>query len=325
MNIDHDRLFKELLTSFFVEFVELFLPDVADYLDPNSLEFLDKEVFTDVTEGERREVDLIVKARFKGEEAFFLVHIENQAHPQSNLHEKYQLPVYPVAVFSYTESSRQEPTEYRVAFPGKTVLQFEYTSIQLNLIPWQQYINQPNPVASALMARMQMAVSDRPRVKLECLRLLATLKLDPAKSQLIGGFIDTYLKLNAEEYTRYYRELEQLADPEKEETMKLMTSWHLEGIEEGRLKGREEGIVKGREEGVREGIERGLARGKEDVLVRQLTHRLGELSGQAVDRIDQLSGAQLDQLSIELLDFSSASDLDNWLARATQNARDAAN
>ena len=170
-----------------------------------------------------------------------------------------------------------------------------------------------------------MAVSDRPRVKLECLRLLATLKLDPAKSQLIGGFIDTYLKLNAEEYTRYYRELEQLADPEKEETMKLMTSWHLEGIEEGRLKGREEGIVKGREEGVREGIERGLARGKEDVLVRQLTHRLGELSGQAVDRIDQLSGAQLDQLSIELLDFSSASDLDNWLARATQNARDAAN
>jgi Domain of unknown function (DUF4351)/Putative transposase, YhgA-like len=328
MNIDHDRLFKELLISFFVEFVELFLPDVADYLDPNSLEFLDKEVFTDVTEGERREVDLIVKARFKGEEAFFLVHIENQAHPQSNfaqrmfkyfarLHEKYQLPVYPVAVFSYTESMRQEPTEYRVAFPGKTVLQFEYTSIQLNLIPWQQYINQPNPVASALMARMQMAVSDRPRVKLECLRLLATLKLDPAKSQLIGGFIDTYLKLNAEEYTRYYRELEQLADPEKEETMKLMTSWHLEGIEEGRLKGREEGV--------REGIERGLARGKEDVLVRQLTHRLGELSGQALDRIDQLSGAQLDQLSIELLDFTSASDLDNWLARASRSVRDTAN
>ncbi|WP_394795785.1 hypothetical protein [Armatimonas sp.] len=34
--IDHDRLFKELLTTFFVEFVQGFLPDVAAYLDPDS-------------------------------------------------------------------------------------------------------------------------------------------------------------------------------------------------------------------------------------------------------------------------------------------------
>ena len=50
--IDHDRLFKELLTTFFVEFLELFFPEVAAYLEPDSLEFLDKEVFTDVTSGE---------------------------------------------------------------------------------------------------------------------------------------------------------------------------------------------------------------------------------------------------------------------------------
>ena len=27
--MDHDRLFKELLTTFFVEFLDLFLPDIA--------------------------------------------------------------------------------------------------------------------------------------------------------------------------------------------------------------------------------------------------------------------------------------------------------
>jgi hypothetical protein len=27
-HMDHDRLFKQLLTTFFVEFVELFLPEV---------------------------------------------------------------------------------------------------------------------------------------------------------------------------------------------------------------------------------------------------------------------------------------------------------
>lgn len=31
--IDHDRLFKELLTTFFVEFLELFLPEVVTYVE----------------------------------------------------------------------------------------------------------------------------------------------------------------------------------------------------------------------------------------------------------------------------------------------------
>lgn len=31
--MDHDRLFKELLTTFFVEFLDLFLPDVSAALD----------------------------------------------------------------------------------------------------------------------------------------------------------------------------------------------------------------------------------------------------------------------------------------------------
>ena len=55
--IDHDRIFKELLTTFFVEFVEAFLPDVAAYLEPESLVFLDKEVFTDITEGRNLKSD----------------------------------------------------------------------------------------------------------------------------------------------------------------------------------------------------------------------------------------------------------------------------
>lgn len=61
--IDHDRLFKELLTTFFGEFIELFLPELATYLEHDSIELLDKEVFTDVTAGERYEADLIVSRK----------------------------------------------------------------------------------------------------------------------------------------------------------------------------------------------------------------------------------------------------------------------
>ena len=40
--IDHDRLFKELLRTFFVEFLDLFLPAVRAYVEPESPVFLDK-------------------------------------------------------------------------------------------------------------------------------------------------------------------------------------------------------------------------------------------------------------------------------------------
>lgn len=56
---DHDRLFKELISTFFLEFLELFFPAVLNYLDRNSITFLDKEIFTDVTEGDRHESDLM--------------------------------------------------------------------------------------------------------------------------------------------------------------------------------------------------------------------------------------------------------------------------
>ncbi|HEY9876014.1 MAG TPA: hypothetical protein V6D12_21465 [Candidatus Obscuribacterales bacterium] len=34
--IDHDRLFKELISTFFVEFLELFFPEVIAYQNKNS-------------------------------------------------------------------------------------------------------------------------------------------------------------------------------------------------------------------------------------------------------------------------------------------------
>ena len=51
--VEHDRLFKELITTFFVEFLELFFPPVLSYVEPGTLEFLNQEVFTDVTAGEK--------------------------------------------------------------------------------------------------------------------------------------------------------------------------------------------------------------------------------------------------------------------------------
>ncbi len=319
--MDHDRLFKELLTVFFVEFVQLFLPDVVAYLDPASIEFLDKEVFTDVTAGEKHEVDLLVKARFQGEEAFFLVHVENQSKTQSDfpermfsyfarLHQKYQLPIYPIVLFSHDAPQRPEPHRYQIAFPGKTVLQFDYEVIQLNRLSWRNYVSTPNPVASALMAKMKIAPQDRPKVRNECLRLLATLKLDPARSRLIGGFIETYLQLSAAEMKQYEREFAKLAPEEQEATMELMNSWERKGREAGFQEALElidSSVKKGRQEGKQEG--------KEELVVHQIRHRFGTVAGPVVERLERLSSEQIDALAVALLDFKTPADLEVWLSR----------
>ncbi len=96
----------------------------------------------------------------------------------ARLHQKYALPVYPIVVFSFEVPQRSEPDTYRVAFPDKVVLDFNYAVIQLNCLNWREFLQQPNPVAAALMARMQIQPADRPKVKAECLRLLATLHLE---------------------------------------------------------------------------------------------------------------------------------------------------
>ena len=171
------------------------------YVEPGTLEFLNQEVFTDVTAGEKNYLDIIAKLRFRGQESYFLINIEPFADNRgqfgrrmfryfARLFEKHTLPVYPILLLSFDTPLAAEPTVFEVNFPDLQVLQFNYRVVQLNQMNWRDFVNQPNPVASALMAKMRIAPSDRPRVKLECLRLLATLKQNPAKMQLISGFID---------------------------------------------------------------------------------------------------------------------------------------
>ena len=319
--IDHDRLFKELLTTFFVEFIELFFPAVLDYLDRDSIEFLNQEIFTDVTAGEKHEADLIVKARFQGQESYFLINVEPFADNRgqfgarmfryfARLWEKYALPVYPILLLSFDRPLRPEPTAFGITFPDLPVMQFNYQVVQLNQLNWRNFVDRPNPVASALMAKMQIAQDDRPRVKLECLRLLATLNVNPAKMQLISGFVDTYLRLNAQEEQVFQTQLAQLQPQEEEPIMEIVTSWMEQGIE----RGMQQGIERGMQQGIERGMQQGIERGQTTLILRQLPRRIGQgLSSALENQIRQLPLPQLEALAEALLDFSTVEDLQQWL------------
>jgi hypothetical protein len=254
-NIDHDRLFKELISTFFIEFLELFLPDVARDIDRDSIQFLPELVLTDVTEGEKKNIDLLAKVKYRQEDTYFLIHVEAQSYTQAafakrifkyfaRLHEKYDLPIYPVVIFSFDEPKRPEPNNYQVTFPSLNVLNFNFASIQLNQLSWRDYLTQQNPVAAALMAKMNIAVEERPQVKAECLRLLITLRLDPARMQLISGFVGVYLDLNAAEEELFNATVDTMGLTNEEKYMEMVTSWERKGLQEGRQEERRAGITK---------------------------------------------------------------------------------
>ncbi|MCC5604518.1 Rpn family recombination-promoting nuclease/putative transposase [Nostoc favosum] len=243
--IDHDRLFKELLSTFFVEFLDLFLPQVVSQIDRDSIQFLPQEVFTDVTSGEKKEIDLLAQCRFEQQDTCFLIHVENQSYTETafakrmfkyfaRLHEKYDLAIYPVVIFSFDEPKRAQSQNYRVTFGEFKVLEFQFAAIQLNRLSWRDFLTQPNPVAAALMSKMNIRREERPQVKAECLRLLATLKLSPARMQLISGFVDTYLRLDDTEKQVFQAAISTMGLDEQEEIMEIVTSWQQEGAQKTR-------------------------------------------------------------------------------------------
>ena len=303
-NINHDRLFKELLSTFFLEFVELFFPEVTHYLEPKTLKFLDKEVFTDVTSGEEHKADLVAQVRFQGEDSFFLIHIEVQSSSQTEfsrrmfryfarLYEKYYIPIYPIALFSYEKPKREEANAHQVEFPDFKVLEFNYRVVQLNRLNWRDFLRQENPVAAALMAKMQIQPEERAQVKAECLRLLATLKLNPAKMKLISGFVDSYLRLSSQEEEIFQSYIENFQPQQQEEVMEIVTSWMEQGIEQG--------------------IEQGQKGEAITLVLRLISRRVGKITPELESAINDLTLTQLEDLAEALLDFNSIEDLEQWL------------
>lgn len=140
---------------------------------------------------------------------------------------------------------------------------------------------------------MRIAPSDRPRVKAECLRLLATLRLNPAKMKLISGFADTYLRLNATEQEIFQSEIVKFDPVKQEVVMEIVTSWQLQGREEGKLEGRLEGRLQ--------------------IVMRQLNRKIGGVTSELGEQIERLSPTQVEDLADALLDFTNAGDLVAWL------------
>jgi predicted transposase/invertase (TIGR01784 family) len=257
--IDHDRLFKELLETFFEEFITIFFPELHRVINFSGLRFLQQELFTDVTIGDKHRVDLLAEVGLHGEEGLILIHIESQAQYQedfakrmfiyfSRLYQKFNRKILPIAIFSYN-TPHEEPDSFQIGFPFFDVMRFNFYTLELKKRNWRDYLQNDNPAAAALMSKMGYQRNEKVQVKKEFLRMLVRLQLDPARKKLLTGFFEAYLKLNKREEEQLKIELNQLPAEEVDKIMELTTSWHEQGRMEGEIKGRMEGEIKGRMEG----------------------------------------------------------------------------
>jgi Domain of unknown function (DUF4351) len=330
-SIDHDALFKELLLTFFSEFIELFLPDLHQHIDPNSLSPMGTEIFAPVGNEPQLKADVLMRVNFKAEadkskkkrklslkkmiqkrvpkyikrdgevwrETFFIIHVEPQSYSQTEFHWRMfayfanllllkRVPVYSIALFSYDSPLKRAKSNLVVKFPnGKKILDFRFEPIQLNRMDWHDYLNRPNPVASALMAKMKVAPEERPLVKSECIKMLLGLDLVPAKRDFVAGFIDTYLKLNAAEQQVYQEEIKDLAPEQEQKYMQIVTSWG----------------------------EKAYVQGQADLLLIQISFRFGQLPSEMEAKIKLLTQEQLSRLTLAIFDFKTQEDLAQWLAQ----------
>ncbi|MCJ8346636.1 Rpn family recombination-promoting nuclease/putative transposase [bacterium] len=180
---DHDAIFKQLLTVFFKEFIDLFLPWFSDKLDFENLEFLDKEIFLyGLSKNKKNYVDLVCKAPMKQgdqEAKLILIHVEIQSTKDNKMAKrmfnyccqlrlKEDLDIIPIVLFADDVKWKTDVKNYYdMDYNNKKYLHFEYEQIKLLNLNAKDYLNNPNPLAQALMAKMDLSKVDQKKIKVQ--------------------------------------------------------------------------------------------------------------------------------------------------------------
>jgi hypothetical protein len=241
--ISHDQLFKELLRTFFREFMELFFPAVAARLDFSRVTFLDKEVFTDVPEGELRVPDVVAQVyTLDGVPEMVLMHVEVEArHRRSfgeRMHEYYmllrlrfRLPVFPVVIYLSRGAGGIGRERYAETIFDQPVLWFWYHRVAVRDLPAEPYLEGTNPLGYGLAALMRSSVLGPVELKVECLLRIARALIDEARKVLLSNYVETYLRLDEEQQGRFEQLIRQ---PAYQEVEMVRSVYEIEGERRGK-------------------------------------------------------------------------------------------
>ncbi len=314
--MDHDALFKWLLKDPVIlrSFFEEFLPEVARYTDLSKVEYLDKEKRT--LRGHKRTGDLLVKVRFKGEHAAFLIHVEHEARRDADIawrlleyvvldRRESGLPVYPVLVLAGAAGpAPQRPV--CIEFPDRCVLTFDFPVIELAKLEAHDYVRKGNAAALALASRMRIHPRAQVDLVVEFAASLGKSKVAKATADRAIEYLFSYQPLDSGQSLKVRRKMSKLKPVKvREMAVRRMNPF----------------IFIGEMRGIKQGVRKGRQVGETALVLRQLRRRLGPLPEVRRRAIENLSLHKIEALGEALLDFHSPEDLTRWLQKNAAPAR----
>ncbi|WP_339183653.1 transposase [Oceanobacillus sp. FSL W7-1293] len=248
-------------------------------------------MYLDYINGRKKEIDVLAAVKLNHQDKILHIHTEAQSTHEADfpegmflyfsyLYAKHRKPIQPIAVLSYNRE-KEEPTQFRIDTPTQDVLQFNFLQLHLIKKNWRAYIQSDNPAAAALLSQMGYEVHERVQVKLEFLRMITRMKINPAQMEFLYGYFETYLKLNKGEEAQMMEQMENLPEEEKDMVLQLPNSY----------------FERGKEEGIEEGIEKGIEKGKQEIVLKLIKKgmsisEVAEITEYSEVEIKKLAGKQ---------------------------------
>src|SRR5690625_461358 len=245
--ISHDLLFKELIQTYFEQFIDLFFPEIHTNIDFSTVKFLTGELIPDALKRRKKIVDILVEVKWKETDTLILIHVEPQSYKQKDFTERmfhyysflygyYRQPIIPIAILTFKEQPNDQ--QYVITFNDLEIMKFEYFTLHLASLNWRSFIRKPNPVAAALLGKMGYTKSEKVRIKVEFFRMMNDLKIDKDKSRFLLQFLEVYMPLSETEEDEVMAELKR--ETENFDIASLPISYEERGKKIGREEGKEE-------------------------------------------------------------------------------------
>ena len=298
--MDHDQRFKNLLQTFFREFLLLFFHRWAERLDATAVEWLDKEIFPDPPEGQRRILDLVAKLPTRQAVAgvrpgepdqwLALVHIEIESPDKATplrprmfdayvqLRRRHRLPVLPIGLYLRVGLDGIGIDVYEEKFWELRPIHFEYLYVGLPALDAVKYVEGANWLGVALAALMRIPKDRVAWLGAEALRRIQAAPLSDQQRFMLGECVQAYLPLD-EVQQRMFERL--LATENYHGVQAMNTTWYEKGIE----------------------------RGRRDFLRELLEERFGPLSSEVLARLEEMPVEHLQPLQRAFVKAQSLREL----------------
>jgi len=313
---DYDEAWKELLDEHLDQILGCFFPVVHAAVDwGRGIEWLDQELREMFPDSDVRtfRVDRLVKVRrTDGGEQWLLIHLEVQSFRESGFAERIyhynhgihrawgRQPVSLVILADLEEGWK--PEEYVHEELG-CVTRFRFVRCKLleEMERLEDDYRLPAVAAKAQIGALR-TVGDPERrfeIRWRILRALYEHGFSAAEVRAAYRILSWMMRLPRDMQLTFR---ERVVEWERSKTMPYITD--IEELAE------ERGIERGMESGIERGMERGVA----EVALAQLERACGDLGSARRERVAALPLPRLRQLSLDLLEFRCAEDLDRWLA-----------